>query len=515
MRAETDVQPFPVPGIALGELAAQILPFLLALVVYMSVCAVMRPGPTGDEPHYLLAAQSLVRDGDVDLANDYASRARVLEVYGEFPLESHAWDFRGDGELRSVHGYGLPALLAPAFALGGVLAARAVMILLAALLADQLFRLLRDLGIGRPWRILAWAAVVFCVPLVLFSAQVYPEVPGALILVAILRISLRASPPWPALLGGALGAACLPWLHVRFILPAVVATAALAYRAGSGRRLLLVVAPPALSLAALALAFQRWYGSPLPNAAYAYSIGGDLGAGGPGFLYHYLLTDLFHPGDGWIPYAPVAWLGLAGVGLVVWRWRWAGAAALAAVALYAGFVAANGLPVGYQFPGRILLVALVLVAVPLALVLEHVPVARFAFVPLLAVSLAIAVAAVLDHDSAYPVNGGRDDARLPVVRDLAPAFPDPRSGDPRARCAARARVGRRARCSPARSSCRSPPHDVGCADAAAHPPRVPARHADRNRRHRGLGGLLDHRRDRHLPPPRPRGRAARSSGCSS
>ncbi len=139
-----------------------------------------------------------------------------------------------------------------------------------------------------------------------------------------------------------------------------------------------------------------------------------------------ILSDLFHAGDGWIPYAPVGWLGLAGLGLVVWRWRWAGAAALGAVALYAGLVALNGLPVGYQFPGRILLAAIALVAVPLALCLEHVPVARVAFVPLFALSLAITAVAVLDHMNAYAESGARGDARLPIVRDLEGAFPNPR-----------------------------------------------------------------------------------------
>ncbi len=419
MRAQTDIR----------ALAWSLFPFLLALFVYLCVFAVMRPGPTGDESHYLLSAQSLVRDGDVDLANDYASPERVLEVYGEFPIEAHAADFRGDGAWRSVHGYGLPVLLVPAFAIGGMLAGRAVMIVLAALLADQLFRLLRDLGIGRRWRLLAWAAVVFCLPLLIFSAQFYPEVPAALILVAILRISLRATPSWPALLGGALGAAYLPWLHVRFIVPCLVATAALAYRAGFTRRLTFVLVPPALSLAALALAFQRWYGSPLPSAPYKYFGGGDIGHGGAGFLYRYLTSDLFHAGDGWIPYAPVAWLGLAGLGLVVWRWRGPGAAVVGAAVLYAGLVAINGLPVGYHFPGRILIVALVLVVVPLALVLENVPGARIAFYPLFALSLAIAALAVLDHDSAYSSTGGRDDARLPIIRQLEPAFPNPRSGE--------------------------------------------------------------------------------------
>jgi hypothetical protein len=450
MRAETDVEPLVLPlpahrfSVSRRRVLTQLLPFVLALSVYAGAGVVMWPGATGDEPHYLIIAGSLVHDGDVDLTNDYASRERVLAAWNSFPLEPHAHPFGADRALRSVHGYGLPALLVPAVALGGVRAVRLLMILLAALLADQLFRLLRDLGGRLLWRCLAWVAVCFCLPLLVFSAQIYPEIPAALICVSILRIAVRAGPSRWALFGGALGAAFLPWLHIRFLPAAFAATLALAYAAyrtperptvrdvarallRSPGRALLVAGPPALSLVAMALAFQRWYGSPLPNAAYASSDVGELGGSGPWFLYHYFLSDLFHAGDGWIPYAPVGWLGLAGLGLVVWRWRWAGAAALGAVALYAGVVASSGLPVGYQFPGRILLAAIMLVVVPLALALEYVPFARVVFVPLLAVSLVIAGAALLDHTRLYPVNGTRDDARIAVVRDFQVAFPDPRT----------------------------------------------------------------------------------------
>jgi hypothetical protein len=455
MRAETDTGAlaFPsagravLPRAAVIRVAAQLLPFVLALSVYVGALVVMHPSATGDEPHYLVIAGSLVHDRDVDLANDYASRGRVLDAYESFPLEPHAATFGSSPALRSVHGHGLPALLAPALALGGVTLARLFLVLLAALLADQLFRLLRDLGGRLLWRSLAWAAVVLCLPLVAFSSQIYPEIPAALAVVAILRIAIRPSPPAVALLGGSLAAALLPWLHVRFIPAALAATLALAYAAYRTPersrirdvaralvrlpgRALLVCAPPVVSLAAMALAFERWYGSPRPDAAYSAFYGGDVGGGGLGFLYHYLLSDLFHAGDGWIPYSPVAWLGLAGVGLVVWRWRAAGAAALGAVALYAGLVASTGLPVGYQFPGRILLAATVLVAVPLALALEHVPVARALFVPLLALSLAIAVAAARDHESLYASSGNRDDARIALVRGYRNAFPDTRPRAP-------------------------------------------------------------------------------------
>ena len=157
-------------------------PFALALAAYLAVFLVLRPDVTGDEPHYLLVAESIAYDGDVELTNDYASRDRTLRILPFFPLgpHLHAADYKGSGELRPLHGVGLSALLAPAVALGGVTGARLVMVLIAALLADQLYRLLRALGFRRRYRALAWAAVVFCLPLLVFSSQIYPELPAAL-----------------------------------------------------------------------------------------------------------------------------------------------------------------------------------------------------------------------------------------------------------------------------------------------------------------------------------------------
>ena len=78
---------------------------------------------------------------------------------------SHAAVYKDSGELRPFRGVGLPALLAPGSrARRADRSARLVMLLIAALLADQLYRLLRDLRFRRRYRILAWVAVVFCLP---------------------------------------------------------------------------------------------------------------------------------------------------------------------------------------------------------------------------------------------------------------------------------------------------------------------------------------------------------------
>ena len=171
------------------------LPFGIALVAYAAAFAVMRPAATGDEPHYLLAAQSLVRDGDFDLRNDYASAERVLAVHDWFPLDSHATASGYPG-----HNVGLSVFLAPAYWLGGTLAARALVITAAALLAHQLYRLLEQLDPGPlQARRLAWAGIVLTLPLAAYSNQFYAEMLGALLTIVAVRVLVarerRRRPP--------------------------------------------------------------------------------------------------------------------------------------------------------------------------------------------------------------------------------------------------------------------------------------------------------------------------------
>jgi hypothetical protein len=441
---------------SLWSVLAQLAPFALAFAVYLAAFLVMRPASTGDEPHYLLAAESIAYDGDVDLTNDYASRDRVLRVVNFFPLGHNlqAFDYTGDGKLRPVHGVGLSVLLAPAVALGGLTGARIAMVLIAALLADQLYRLLRDLGLRRRYRALAWVAAMFCMPVLAFSSQIYPELPGALLVVVTLRIMVAGAPAAATLALGSAAAAALVWLHVRYLSLSLGVLAGLAFvalsdqrggraartehglsagiraaRAGAARLalaarkrrrsvLLPLLVPYAVGIGLLAVMFQRWYGSPLPGASYT----GDttLGSGGWNFVYTFVLTDLLNPVAGWLPYAPVHWLGLAALGCLVLWFGWRAAACVAVVAAYELLVASVGPSVGWAFPARYPMIIIPLVAIPLALVIQEIRAALIVFVPLLAGSLIFAGAAVADYQALYP---GAVQPQLFGVRSVAPAFP--------------------------------------------------------------------------------------------
>src|SRR5262245_37679239 len=132
---------------------------------------------SGDEPHYLLMAQSLWREGDLDLRDNLARED--FREYTPGPVAPHWGTPRRDGRPYPAHSPGLPALLAPFYGLGGRRACAAVLGLAAAALGPQVHALARRLT-GEPRAALtAWAAPLGP-PMLFYSFLVYTEVPSAL-----------------------------------------------------------------------------------------------------------------------------------------------------------------------------------------------------------------------------------------------------------------------------------------------------------------------------------------------
>ncbi len=201
----------------------------LPFVVYLALApwsSRERP-PDGDEPWYLLITHSLAHDLDADLTNNYAGED--WRAFLARPLTPQPGDPTGPGgELYSRHNALLPLVLAPAYRVGGLAGALLTMALLTAALAWMTLRLGRHYAPERPGEVmLAYALVAFAPPLLLYSYQIWVEVPAALLSMIALDAVLegrRARMPAGARSERArwltLGACVvlLPLLKIRFML---------------------------------------------------------------------------------------------------------------------------------------------------------------------------------------------------------------------------------------------------------------------------------------------------------
>lgn len=244
---------------------------LLPAAVYLAILpwtATARP-PDGDEPWYLLLAHSLAEDGDVDLADEY--RDEAWRNFTDQRLAPQPGDPVGPGgEVFSRHEPLLPLLLAPAYAGAGVLGARLLMLALAALAAGRLLAAALALpGVNARGAFRAWVLFAFAPPLLLYSSQIWVEVPAALAVALIVearaRIAATRGRARPAdWLRLALPLALLPLLKLRLLL--VAGPLALLVVAGlrRSRRLQVALAGGFLLLVvALLVVNQVEYGNPL------------------------------------------------------------------------------------------------------------------------------------------------------------------------------------------------------------------------------------------------------------
>ncbi len=289
---------------------------LAGLVVYLGVGYLVssKVGLSGDEPHYLLIAYSLLHDRDLEVQNNYGA-----EDYRSFyagKIEPRL----APGTAYSVHGIGLPLLLLPGFAAFGLAGVVATEALLSALLLSALYRAALQLTSSSPAALAAVVGFGLTSPALFLSVSAYPEVPAALA-VAFLALRLSdAEPPGPFtafFFPLALGA--LPFLHVKFLPLGAVLIAAYAGR--FGRRSW----PAVLSFGSFLLVTFLMFGSLDPTASYGrqriFLAGVPTGIAG-------LLFDQEY---GLLLHAPFYLLGLAGIVTLMRRSPLLGAVSLLAL----------------------------------------------------------------------------------------------------------------------------------------------------------------------------------------
>jgi len=261
----------------LGIVPARVLLVLLCAFAILLAASARNAQPLGgDEPHYLLIAESLFHDGDADVANDYRQRR------AEFPgvlIDPHVspaqLDHRPDGPWYSQHGVGLPVLLAVPVGLadhgGAILSMTAIgaIVLLLAVLWSRRFT-------DAAWP--AWVAVALLGSAPSFLAlqgRVFPDLlVAACLLASLLLLDVPRQRWWTVSLLAVIVAAT-PWIHFKnsLVFATIILLAVIrALREEHGRarawHAAVLVAVPALSLACYELSVHAWYDSWSPASMY-------------------------------------------------------------------------------------------------------------------------------------------------------------------------------------------------------------------------------------------------------
>lgn len=378
---------------------------LIAALAYGAAASVLHEHlPIGDEPHYLMITQSLLKDGDLRIENNHKNRDYAS--FMSFDIPPHYLTRGRDGEIYSVHAPGVSVLVLPLFALfgyyGGVATVIACVALASAIAWHAAWLLTGQLAAA--W--IGWAAIFLSAPVFLQAVTVFPDAVGALPVMAgvwlLIAFDARRPVSDRVLLAVSSALAMLPWLHTRFALLAGGLGLALALRlfAFGWRRVALFLSVPAIS-AALWFGFFWWiWGSPSPTAPWGTGVTSRVE-----WIPRGVYGLLFDPQAGLLLPAPAYVLAMLGWVVMLRRKpRLAIELALIAIPLTASVAAYETWWGGQGAPARYLVAALPLLLAPAAWMASRGPLLARATVVTVAAGILLLSARILVAEGAYTFN---------------------------------------------------------------------------------------------------------------
>lgn len=301
------------------------LVFAASLALYL-ICGLYNArtnGPRGDEPHYLIITESLLRDGDLAIENNH--RRGDFRAFFSGELKPDYLRRGKDGQIYSVHAPGLPAVLLPIHAAAGYDGVVVAVCLMAALAALAMFDVAKDVA-GADAAVWTWLAVCLTVPMVPQAWLIFPETPAALLVAWAVLWAARREPvttrQW-CLRGAALSA--LPWLHTKFVVLLPVTVLVLLARALKPvhqnrlsdvhwRRGAAFVAPIVASIVLWLLFFYGIYGVADPQAPYGRFARDNVAMR---FVLHGIVGLLGDSKFGVLFYSPIYVVALSGAWLML------------------------------------------------------------------------------------------------------------------------------------------------------------------------------------------------------
>jgi hypothetical protein len=334
------------PRWAIDPRRAPLVAAALSLALYGASAVWLSPIlPDGDEPHYLILAQSLIKDGDLRIENNHRQGD-----YLEYSLNAAAPDYlrRGvNGEIYSIHAPGLAVLIAPAMWLFGYPGVVAFLALIAALSTALVWHVAYQITESAACAWFGWAACALTAPLFFQATEVFPDgIAATCLLIGTLplwdgleRPSTFDFGPWPwnaknrseakdAKVQGlrmkvvefvsGTSLAILPWLQTRLAVLAIAAAICVCLRLRCRRQLFAFTVAPVISATLWLAFFIVVYGTPNPTAPY-----GPYTQTSPANLFRGFPGLLFDQQFGLIPNAPIYGFVLIGViAAAVKRRRW-------------------------------------------------------------------------------------------------------------------------------------------------------------------------------------------------
>ncbi|GHO92516.1 hypothetical protein KSF_025640 [Reticulibacter mediterranei] len=171
--------------------------------------------PSGDEPHYLIISQTLLKYHSLDVMQDYNHR----DYFQFYPLliEPHI-TYNALGQVLPLHNIGAPLLWLLPFALLGRLGAVWFIVLVAVLTIITMYRLLLLMGISQKTSFRACVAYSVASPFYIYSHLTFVEPIGALACVYAVYVLWQDKISWQGLTISAVLLGILPWVHMRLAL---------------------------------------------------------------------------------------------------------------------------------------------------------------------------------------------------------------------------------------------------------------------------------------------------------
>lgn len=165
------------------------LPVLYYIITVLSWEKKKKIPITGDEPHYLMISESILKDWDFDLKNNYEEDRVTKKIIGPVDVENHT--IEKNGKYYSIHSIGTSCIVSIGYTIYGIVGARISLALLAGILPFLFYQL------GKTFQFVgmeaAGIAVLYSIslPFPLAAGQIFPDLPTGVLLILAFTILLR------------------------------------------------------------------------------------------------------------------------------------------------------------------------------------------------------------------------------------------------------------------------------------------------------------------------------------